>query len=148
MGRAHGVRERDREGEETLEGEAAGWNGLVERIALDVLHGEKAQAVRLLDRVQHHDPRVAQRGDRAGFPLKSTELLRYRGHLRREDLERHAPAQAHPPRGTRRPSPAAKRLKDAVGAEGGTIRSLSGWPRLLTLVMAYGRDLGSGRDNA
>ena len=65
--------ECDRERGEALHREAARGDLLAERLALEGLHGQEAQAVRLLDRVQRHDARVAEQRD--GLRLAYERLI-------------------------------------------------------------------------
>ena len=116
--RAHGVGECDREREEALHREAARGDLLAERLALDELHRQEAQAVRFLDRVQHHDAGMAERGDRLRLALEALDLLRVERHLRRQHLERHAPVEARIEREVHLTHAArAERLEDLVRAD-------------------------------
>ena len=118
MGRAHRVGEGDREREEALHREAARGDRLAERLALDELHGQEAQPVGFLDRVQRHDAGVAERGDRLRLALEALDLLRVERHLRGQDLERHAPVEARVERQVHLAHAArAERLEDLVRAE-------------------------------
>ena len=61
----------------------------VEGLALDELHGEEVDAVRLLDGVDGDDPGVVEGGQRLGLAPEALEPLRARGHLGGQHLERH-----------------------------------------------------------
>ncbi len=60
----------------------------VERLAAHELHGEKRNAVRLLDRVDRDDVGVVQRRDGARLAPEALDPLRRSRHLGRQDLER------------------------------------------------------------
>jgi len=66
---------------------------VLERIAFDVLHHEKPDAVDRLDGVDGGDVRVIQGAERFGFPLKSREAVRIGRDLRRQDLDRDVALQ-------------------------------------------------------
>ncbi len=118
VGGGHRVDERDREREDALGREAPRGDRLAERLALDVLHRQEAQPLGLLDRVERHDPGVAERGDRPRLALEARDLLGVRGHLRRQHLEGDPAVEArvvgevdlaHPAR--------AERLEEAIGPQ-------------------------------
>ena len=64
-----------------------------ERLSVDHLHREEVQLVGLFDRVDGHDVRVVERGDRTGFTLEAAAAIGVGGKLRRQDLQCHTPAE-------------------------------------------------------
>ena len=58
-----------------------------QRLAFQVLHDEKGDAVLLADVVEHADVRVVQRPDRPRFAVEPLAQLRVVGEDRREDLD-------------------------------------------------------------
>jgi hypothetical protein len=116
--RGHRVGEGDRERQEALHREAARGDRLAERLALDELHRQEAEPVRLLDRVQHHDPGMAERGDGLGLALEALDLLGMGRHLRRQHLERDATIETRVEREVHLAHSArAERFEDLVRAE-------------------------------
>ena len=86
--RGERVRERDREVEHPRDRQAAGRHQVVERLAIDQLHGQEADALCLLDRMQDDDVRVAECGHALGLALEPREPIGIPGHVVRAHLER------------------------------------------------------------
>jgi len=80
--------------EEALAGHPAARDQLAERCAVDVLHGDQADTADLLHRVDRHDVRVRQGGDRSRLLLEARQAGRVRGELRRQDLDGDATTEA------------------------------------------------------
>jgi hypothetical protein len=78
----HRVAHADADTQQGLERQAAIDHQIPERAALHELHREKRHAVRLFDRVDRHDVRMVESGNRLRFTLESLSALRVRGHHR------------------------------------------------------------------
>jgi hypothetical protein len=92
-------------------------------LTFDVLHGQEATSLGLLDRVQGDDARVVQRGDRARLALEPLDLLRVL-ELGREKLEGDAAAEARVFRQVHLAhSPDPQRLEKPVRAQGATFQT-------------------------
>jgi hypothetical protein len=83
------IRDGRRNGEQTIDREAALRNHAVERLALDQLHREEVDAVGLFDRMERHDVRMIERGGGPRLSLETFEALRIAAHVGRQDLEGH-----------------------------------------------------------
>jgi hypothetical protein len=81
------VGEGDPDFEQPADGQTVFRDDAVERLALDELHGQEVDAVRLLDREDRDDLRVVEGRDRPRLPLEAFESLGTRRHLRRQHLE-------------------------------------------------------------
>ena len=91
---AERVSEPDTGLEHTSEAKAAPHNVLVEALTLDELHGEKADAVGILDRVKHDDIGMAQRGDHPRLALEARQPIGVRRNVGRQHLERNLAAES------------------------------------------------------
>ena len=111
VGGGEGVGERGGDLEDLGSGEPALGDDAVEGLALDELHGEEVDAVRLLDRVDGDDPGVVEGGEGLGLALEALEPLRVGGHLGRQDLEGHLAPELRVGR--------TVHLAHATGADGG-----------------------------
>ena len=99
-------------------GEPALGDHAVEGLALDELHGEEVDAVRLLDRVDGDDAGVVEGGEGLGLALEALEPLRVGGHLGRQHLEGHVAPELRVGRAVHLAHPAgADRGGDAVVGE-------------------------------
>ena len=87
------VGERDREVQQPGERQSARRHERGERLALDQLHGEEADAAGFLDRVERHDVPVVQRGDGPRLALEALEQVGPRGQVRGQQLHRHVAAE-------------------------------------------------------
>ena len=64
-------------------------NQAVQGLALDQLHGQEVDVIRLLYRVHGDDTGVVERGERLRFTLEALEPLLARSHLGRQHLDSH-----------------------------------------------------------
>ena len=97
--------------EDPRQGKAAGGDGLVQALALDQLHGEKAHAGVFLHGIQRDDVRMVQARDGPGFALEALETGWVGSHVGGKDLEGHVAIE---------PSvPGAVHLAHASGADEG-----------------------------
>jgi hypothetical protein len=91
------VGDGDRQLQHAGERQPARRDEIREALALDQLHGEKADVVVVLDREQRDDVGVVEAGHRARLALESGQAVGVRRHVGRQYLERHLAAEAHVP---------------------------------------------------
>ncbi len=89
-----GIGQGDGDLEDPLQGHAGRGDQLGEPLALDQLHGEEADTLGLLDRVDRDDVGMIQRGQGLGLPLEAVEPLRICGQLGRQHLQGHLAVEA------------------------------------------------------
>ncbi len=119
-------RERGRQIEEGREIEPALRDHPVEGLPLHKLHGQKADAVGILDRVDGHDVGVVERSHRARLAFEAIEAPGVFRKLRRQHLQRDIPPQLLIGRAPHLPHPAgAEGRGDAVVGEGRADHSAS-----------------------
>jgi hypothetical protein len=82
VGYLHGEVEKEREAERARREE------VVERLTVETLHDEIPMPFVLADVVDRADTRMAQRGDRARFPLEAPQTIRIGRKRSRQDLDR------------------------------------------------------------
>ena len=87
VGGGDGVRERDGDLQEAVEGDPAGDDEGRERVALDELHREEEHALGFDDRVDGDDVRVAEGGDGLGLALEQGAAGRVVGDALGQDLD-------------------------------------------------------------
>ncbi len=108
----------DRQTEERVDRQAALGDHLGERRALDHLHGDKANTVHLVHRMNSDDVGVVQSGDRPGLPLKAHQPLGIESERLGEDLERNVAAELRIPRSPHLAHPpSAERREDLIRTE-------------------------------
>ena len=91
----------------------------IEGLPFDQLHRQEVDAVGLLDRVHADHSRVVEGGEHRRLAPEAVEPLRVRGHLGRQDLERHLAAELGVGGAPHLSHPAgAERFGDAVVGEG------------------------------
>jgi hypothetical protein len=130
--------ERDREVQNAREREPACDHQAVERLPLDQLHGEEANARVLLDREQRDDVGMAESRHRARLALEARQALPVARECLGEHLERHLPPEPGVERPVHLPHAArAERGDDLVGPEAGA-GSEGHWGNLA--------DRGAGRE--
>ncbi len=112
VGRSERVDEGDGEGEELRQLEPFGRDDLAEGLPRDQLHREEELAFDLFDGVERDDVGVVQGGEAAGLAPEARQPVRVTGHLRRQRLERHLPAELEVLGPVHHPHPAAPDLFD------------------------------------
>ena len=117
------VGQRDREIEHARKRKSARRHQPVEALSLDQLHGQEADPVRLLDRVERDDVRVVERRDGLGLALEARQAVGMGGHVLGQHLDRDLAAEPRVARAIDLAHPArAERRDDLVGAEPGAWR--------------------------
>jgi hypothetical protein len=70
-----GIGQRDREFQDAGNRKGAGRHLTIEALPLDQLHREEAGSRRVFDRVEHHDVRMVERGDRSRFAFEALQAV-------------------------------------------------------------------------
>ncbi len=93
VGRLQGLGDLERDPEGLLDRQGAAGDPLLQRLALDQLHDQEVDAVRLLHLVDAGDVGMVQGGQNLGLALEAGEALRILRERLRQHLDRHPPAQ-------------------------------------------------------
>ena len=102
----------------SVHGDRTSPQAIGEILAIDELHGERANVARLLDAEQLCDVRMIERGQRLGFTLEARETVRIGGEQLRQDLQRDVTAQPRVAGSIDFAHPAgADGAEDLIGAE-------------------------------
>ena len=86
--------DRQRQLEEARQRQPSEWYEVGQVLAVDQLHGDEAQPLGLLHRVDGDDVRVAERGDRLRLALEASQPLGIFGHGVWQHLDGDLPAQS------------------------------------------------------
>ena len=93
MGRIERSRNRDRVVQRTLDRQTGFRDQPLERLAVDELHDDEINAVRLVDVVDRDDVRVIERGGRPRFPDEAPLAIGIGDRAGSDDLERDGAVQ-------------------------------------------------------
>ena len=145
------VGDLDAEPQHRLESERTGGESILQRRALQILHGDERSSVLLADVVDRADVRMVERRCGPGFTLKAAQGLGIARQIAGDELERHGTMQprifgfvdhAHPA--------AAELLDDAVVRERLTDQRIAACPErsrragLTAVVAAFSGELACG----
>ena len=89
VGRAHGVGQRNRQVQQSIEWQPFGGNQVGQRPAVDELHREEVRLAGLFDGVDRDDVGVIERSDGAGLAREPIAPIGIGGNGSRQHLERH-----------------------------------------------------------
>jgi len=92
-----------RDGERLVNRDGAMREAVGQRQALDELHDQRGDAIRLLEAIDRRDVRMVQGGEDFGFPLKTSQPVTVPCDVGREDLQRPDGSAWCPSRGKPRP---------------------------------------------